>query len=413
MFEKIFERRNETRSLGDVSDANFNKTILDYIPGEDGGEINENTYFTCLNEIANGICKLDLKLKRDSEIGEIDAKEHYLYNMLYLRPNSYMNTIVFLKTVTLLAKHYGIAGIFVERNSLGKITGLFPSKIDNILIDDAGLLKNFDNRERILYYFSVGNHQYTCLESDMILIKDISFNGIEAKSIKTFTRTTIKTSKKAQNFMSKFYDAGLINSILLTPVSDIKDPTKIASLVKKYTDLMENSKRVKILPPGFDSKTLDLKLTDSQFLELKKLSRDEIRRAMGCVSAEKPSESEEINFLQNTLLPFLRQIEQEMDWKLLSSTERDKQFYKIRFDLQSAIKMSPSTHADVLVKLVTASILTVNNARAQLGLEKVEGGDDIIVNSGVFRLRDLNKVVENNSNTSSNNLDNIDVNKNL
>lgn len=85
------------------------------------------------------------------------------------------------------------------------------------------------------------------------------------------------------------------------------------------------------LPVGLDVVPLDLKLTDSQFYELKKYGALEIAAAFGGVkpdhlndyskSSYANSSMQSLSFYVNTLLYNVTLYEQELNYKLLSRSE--------------------------------------------------------------------------------------------
>ena len=102
MINIIFDRL-EKRSV----DINDWKDIYSFAKGYEGSmdseSLKESTYFSCLKIISESVAKCTLQVKKETEKGEVIAKEHYLTELLRLRPNPYMSAIDFMKTFVVLA----------------------------------------------------------------------------------------------------------------------------------------------------------------------------------------------------------------------------------------------------------------------------------------------------------------------
>jgi HK97 family phage portal protein len=85
----------------------------------------------------------------------------------------------------------------------------------------------------------------------------------------------------------------------------------------------------------------------------------------------KSEEQDNLAFLTDTLQIIFEAIEQEMDWKLLTSTER-KLGYKIRFNTNVMLRMDSLTQANVISTYVKDGIYSLNTAKEILGIEKLD-----------------------------------------
>lgn len=364
--------------------------------GIETNEMKESTYFKCIKYISESVAKCPIILKMDTDKGEVEVKEHRLYQKLRLRPNPYMSAIDCMKAFVVLAEHYGISGLYIDR----KDNSLYPVKIDKITIDDAGLIKS-KKQNKVLIDFSIAREKGSCLEKDIILYKaGMTFDGINTKANKDLLKDTIQTNKKAQNYLGQLFDNGLTNKVLVQMVSDIKDEKELAKIQDKFNRLYSNNGRTFTVPAGFNVSALNLSLADAQFEQIRKLSRREIANAFGLSpsiigdledSNNNNMEMQNLSFLVDTLLIKFEQIEQEMDWKYLTEKEK-QQGYKCRFNQGVMLRTNAETQANILTKYTQTGIYTVNDCRRLLGLTTVEGGEDILVSSGTYKLKDLSAI---------------------
>lgn len=340
--------------------------------------INESTYFSCLRIVASDISKCPIQVKMEDETGEKLANDHYLFDLLKLRPNEYMNTVDVIKTFITIGKHYGISGLYIDR-AAGKVKGLYPVKITNITIDDKGIISSKKNNKVLYDVTSVNNEDFSCFDKDIILFRDFSLDGINYKSTKGLLKQSLDTSIKSQEYLNSLFSNGLTSKLSVQLTSDIKDEKELKKVQDKFDRLYKSNGRVFIMPAGYQVNSLNLSLADSQFAELRTMSRKEIASAMGVPLSKlgessgnaKSEEQENLAFLVDTLQVIFTQIEQEMDWKLLTPTER-KMGYKIRFNINVMLRMDAKTQAEVISTYVTKGIYSLNTAKSVLGIPLLE-----------------------------------------
>ena len=130
--------------------------------------------------------------------------------------------------------------------------------------------------------------------------------------------------------------------------------------------------------------------SDAELLEVRKYSVLDVCRFFGVhpymVFADqstnyKEAENSQINFLNQTLRPFLRQIEQEFSDKLLPRSRRHEE--RIRFDLSGLFATDLRTRAEYVKACVESGTMTPNEGRAFEDRPPIEGGDQIFISCNV------------------------------
>ena len=393
MFWDKIEKRDLTEEMKKYTWSELFLKGYDNIPEQ---ELKETTYFKCIKYISESVAKCPIILKQDTKNGEIEAKNHKLYEKLRLRPNPNMTAIDCIKALVALGEHYGVGGLLIDRDTMN----LYPAQITQITIDDAGILSS-DMNNKVLIDFNLANESGDCFEKDMILYKPgISFDGINTKANKDLLKNIIKTNIKGQNYLSKLFDNGLTNKILIQLASDIKDKKELQKMQEKFKKLYNNDGRTFTVPAGFNISALNLSLADAQFEQIRKLSRREIANCFGLSPSQigdledsnnNNMEMQNLGFLTDTLLIKFQQIEQEFDWKYISKADR-KNGFKCRFNQNVMLRTNAETQAKIITEYVKNSAYTVNDVRRILGLPLVEDGDELLVSSGVYKYKDLSAI---------------------
>ena len=142
------------------------------------------------------------------------------------------------------------------------------------------------------------------------------------------------------------------------------------------------------IPQGFSLTPLNLKLTDSQFLEVKQYSALQIASAFGVKpyqvgdytkSSYASAEAQQLSFLVDTLLYIVKQYEEEIGYKLLTDQE-EAAGYHAKFNTGVILRADQQTQISTLSTAVSSFLMTPNEARERLDLPAKEGGDQLLGN---------------------------------
>lgn len=393
MFWDKIEKRNLDDEMKKYTWEQLFQKGYDNIPEK---ELKETTYFKCIKYISESVAKCPIILKQDTKNGEIEAKKHSLYEKLRLRPNPNMTAIDCIKSVVALGEHYGIGGLLIDR----KTNDLYPAQITNLIIDNKGILSS-NMRNKILVEFKLANEEGSCFDKDMIIYRPgISFDGINTKANKDLLKNIIRTNIKGQDYLGKLFDNGLTNKVLVQLSSDIKDEKELKKIQKKFDRLYSNNGRTFTVPAGYNISSLNLSLADAQFEQIRKLSRREIANCFGLSPSQigdledsnnNNMEMQSLGFLTDTLLIKFQQLEQEFDWKYISKSDREKGL-KCRFNQNVMLRTNAETQAKIVTEYIKNSGYTVNDVRRILGKPLFEGGDELLVSSGVYKYKDLSEI---------------------
>lgn len=226
----------------------------------------------------------------------------------------------------------------------------------------------------------------------------LATDGLVGKSVRETLAGTLSGSKEAQRYLNNLYKNGLTANAIIKYVGDLNKDKK-EKLVKEIADFASNdtNERIIPIPLGMDLVPLDLKLTDSQFYELKKYSALQIASAMGVKpnhlndyekSSYANSEAQNLTYYVDTLLYILTQYEEEFNYKLLTTDERKKGLH-FEFNVATILRGDIKSQAEFLAKLTTGSVYTINEARNYLGMPKIDEGDVVMVNGSYVDLSDI------------------------
>ena len=370
-----------------------------------GKPTSEVTYFTCLKMLSETLAKMPIKYYQKTDKGIIEAEATDTSKLLSKRPNPFMTPTTFWNTVEINRNHYGNAYVYMrkkfDRKKFGgeiKIVDLWvmQSNCVQIVVDDAGI---FAGVGRLWYVYTdpTSGRQYVFSTDEVMHFKtSFSFDGITGLPVQQILRDTVAGASESQAFMNNLYESGLTAKATLEYTGELNEKAKEA-LVKSFEEFGSGAKNTgKILPVplGMKLTPLDIKLTDSQFFELKKYNALQIAGAFGVKpnqindyskSSYSNSEMQQLSFYVDTELFIIKQYEEEINYKMLTDEESDDGYY-YKFNEKVLFRTDSKTQMEYLKNGVGGMIIKPNEARRKLDMEDAEGGDVLLANGSIVPL---------------------------
>lgn len=365
----------------------------------------EVTYFTCLKMLSETLAKMPIKYYRRTEKGIIEAEQTDTSKLLTRRPNPFMTPTVFWNTVEMNRNHYGNAYVYMRKKFVRKKYGgefkiidlwVMQSNCVQIVVDDAGI---FAGVGRLWYVYTdpTSGRQFVFSTDEVMHFKtSFSFDGITGLPVQVILKDTVSGAAASQEFMNNMYESGLTAKATLEYTGELNEGAKEA-LRKSFEEFGSGAKNVgKILPVplGMKLTPLDIKLSDSQFFELKKYNALQIAAAFGVKpnqindyskSSYANSELQQLSFYVDTELFVIKQYEEEINYKVLTEEEQDAGDY-YKFNEKVLFRTDSKTQMEYLKNGVAGSIMMSNEARRKLDLPDAEGGDVLLANGNVIPL---------------------------
>jgi HK97 family phage portal protein len=395
IFDKIRQFWPWNKSSRNSQTVEMNR-LLDFLGidrSSDAQDMSEATYFTCNKVLAESIGKLPFKLlKRDEEGNMDECWARKLYQTVHDRPNPYTPATLFWSTVEMMRNHYGNAYVLITgAGDRQQLWILNPEQV-TVWWDDKKLLKDVPD---IYYVYSGEDDKNHCFSADEILHfrASTSYDGIMGVPVSTALKSTLTGAKKAQKMLNKLYNSGFTAKAVLNYTGELSQDREKVFLrhIERYAkgDLSnEGIENIIPIPMGASLQPLNMKLTDSQFLEIKQYSAIQIAAAFGIKpqqigdytkSSYSSSEAQELSFYVDTLLYIVKQYEEEVSYKLLTESERAQGYY-FKFNIDVIMRPDFATRVQALSTAVNSFLMTPNEARRKLDLGAVDGGDKLLGN---------------------------------
>ena len=365
----------------------------------------EVTYFTCLKMLSETLAKMPIKYYQKTDRGIVEADQTDTSKLLTKRPNPFMTPTTFWNTVEINRNHYGNAYVYMRKKFIRQRYGgefriidlwVMQSNCVQIVVDDAGI---FAGVGRLWYVYTdpTSGRQYVFSTDEVMHFKtSFSFDGITGLPVQQILKDTVSGASTSQEFMNGMYESGLTAKATLEYTGELNEGAKEA-LRKSFEEFGSGAKNVgKILPVplGMKLTPLDIKLTDSQFFELKKYTALQIAAAFGVKpnqindyskSSYTNSELQQLSFYVDTELFIIKQYEEEINYKMATEEEQESGFY-YKYNEKVLFRTDSKTQMEYLKNGVGGSIIKPNEARRKLDMPDAEGGDELLANGSIVPL---------------------------
>lgn len=362
------------------------------------------TYFTCLKMLSETMGKLPLKILRHTGTqGVVEVYEHPLWQTLHDRPNRYMNASCFWSLMEYNRNHYGNGYAWIVSGKGGK-TELYPMEPWNVELwyDNIKLLSE---TEALWYRYTASNGQVVMIPYDCVLhVRNFATSsGLTGKSVREVLADTIDGNVKAQRLLNKMYDNGFAGKAAIQYTGELsaENEKRFIKGIEKYIKGEYKAEGIDMLIPlPYMAKIESLsnvRLADSQFLELKQYSAVQIAAAFGIKPVQigdytkasyASAEAQQLAFLVDTLLFIIKQYEEEINFKLL-----DGGFYS-KFNVDVILRADYRTKIETLREAVNSGQMTLNEARAKNDRSAMPGGDVLMVNGSMIPVEMVGKQYE-------------------
>lgn len=373
-------------------------------PSKTGEATSEATYYACLKVLTEAIGKLPLKIQQYTPEGGIRvAREHPYYRMLNERPNRYMTASNFWGICEQFRDDRGNSYVWIDTRDPKhpQLWQLDPNHV-KVYYDNARKLSDVVD---VYYRYSTASGTVTFSSEEVLHFRShYTEDGITGVSVRDQLSSTLKGNIKAQDFINKTIESGMTAKSVLNYTGSLND-ANVQALVKEVTRYAKGEMKDKgidniiPMPAGYSLQPLNLKLADSQFLELRQYSALQIASAFGVKpyqvgdytkSSYASAEAQQLSFLVDTLLFIVKQYEEELTYKLLTDAEV-ADGYHIKFNVAVMLRADQKTQVETLRSAVSGFLMTPNEARERLDLPAKDGGDQLIGNGSTIPVTEIGK----------------------
>jgi HK97 family phage portal protein len=279
---------------------------------------------------------------------------HPVGRLLNMVPNPHMTSITFRQVVTAHVLIYGNGYAEIEWDNAGRARALWPlipTEVEPVM------------RGGELVYLVRG--QDTGLRgADVLHIKGLGFDGLRGYSVLSMARQSIGLGLAAQQFGATFFGNGAFPGLVASTEQslNLEARERIRDSWQAMHKGPDKAHRMAILEGGLKVEKLTIPPDDAQFLETRQFQREEIcayfniaPAMLGYGLGAGPggySEMQKVSYVSDTIGPWWRAWEQEVERKLLSPGPR-----QVEHDAEELLQFLSMNETRLMNKATAAKTL--------------------------------------------------------
>lgn len=368
----------ETRGIDENHDAyltspytNLGLTFGTYFVSRSAMSL--SAVYRCVELISDAVAMLPIRVKQGNAVVE----NHSLYRVFDNRDNL-INKYNLIKLLIQSVLLRGNGFCYVERNGDGSVKSL-----RYLESGDVSIVYNKPTNQ--LHYVAPTVTNKRIEPINMIHLVKNTYDGINGISVVSYADGTLKLAKSAETSSENFYAKGGNLSGVLTVQGQLNAQQRQDIINNWNTAYSGGGQGIAVLQGNMQYQPVQVNAHDAQLIEARQYNVKDIARFFGVSpsllgdttgSSYNSIEAEQQAFILHTVMPYVTLIENEFSKKLLKGTESD---FKIDLDETYLLRADKAATANYLTSLVNNGIMTRNEARKQIGLEAVDGGDELII----------------------------------
>lgn len=374
-------------------------TLLDVLGGGKttaaGRRVNEeaalhvSAFFAGVNIIASAMGSLSCKLyRRRDDGGKEEERGHPLWQVLQLQPNPEMAATPYREAKQGHVLLRGNAYSEIVFSGRGQVLELWPIPPRSVDIVRRG--------GEMVYRVRIGEDEKFLPKEWVLHIAGLGGDGVSGWSVVRFARESLALGLASEEYGARFFSNNARPSGILSHPASLSDDAakRLRNSWENASGGLSNAHRVAVLEEGVQWQQMGLSAEDSQFLETRQFQVREIARwlnipphKIGDLSDATFSNIEEqsLEFVQDTLMPWIRRWEQACNVKLLSASERAAGLF-VEFPVQGLLRADVEKRGAFYQTRFNTGSITPNQIRALENENPIDGGDEAFVQINMMPL---------------------------
>jgi HK97 family phage portal protein len=332
--------------------------------------------YAAVRVIAEAVSSLPLNLhERNPGGGKSKASSHPLYHILHDSPNPEMTSLQWREASMAHLLLHGNCYTEIVRDLDGNCVELWP-------IDPTIVRPNRTEQGELYYDLNRGKNFITA--ANMLHISGLSFDGISGMSPISLARQSLGLSMAIEQFGAGYFGRGARPGGVLTFPGQLS-PEARQNLRRSFEELHAggaNSHRVALLEAGLKWESIGVPPDDSQFLQSREFQIVEVCRWFNVPphklkdlnkTSYNSLEQMNVEFVVDTLRPWLVRWEQQLNRKVIRPNERGNFFFE--HNVEGILRGDQASRYQSYSVGRNWGWLSVNEIRDKENMNPVEGGD--------------------------------------
>lgn len=346
-----------------------------------GAQVDEETVFNlsvvwaCVNAVSQTVGSLPIHVYRRVDEGKKRAPEHYLYDLLKNNPNPNVLPSTFKEFMVVNALTWGDGFAEIEFDVMGRPLALWPiasKRVNPIMVG------------REMFYDITIDKVYRLPAEKILHLPGLSFDGIRGTTPIAKCREAFGIALATQEFGGRYFSGNANPGGVLTSPEALSDKAydRFTKMIERRHQGLEKAHRFMLLEEGTKWEQIGLSPADSQFLEGRKFSVDDIARMfrvpphiIGNLDRATFSNVEQmsVEFLTHCIMPWLVKFEEAIYKRLIPAN--DKQNFFAEFLIDRMLRGDIKTRYEAYGVGLDRGFLSINDVRRMENMNEVKFGD--------------------------------------
>lgn len=365
----------------------------------------------CMDVLAQDIAKTKLRLRRKLPGGGSEAvrpEEHWLAGLLETEPNRHHTWYEFMEMIVLHLGAVQNAFIGKVQNAAGRTSELIPilpGRVRILVDEDTGIYvyetMRLTAHERVMMR---GLSDPFLLEDEVIHVRGRMFDGLFGYSNLEAGSATMSLGKALQDYQQRLYK----NDATLRGVFQLKNEEALSQqafdrlkkqLSERYRNITRSGDPL-VLEEGMEFNSVSMTADQAEVNEAfnnavvstARLFRMPPHKIMHLDAVKYENlDTMERSYVQDTLVPVAKRIEERLARGLLSRDDRMSMY--LEFDRESLLLNDVEKQAEMMKVLMDKGAMTINEARMKRGLNPIPGGDVRLIPANYHLVDENNEIV--------------------
>ena len=395
------EKRGIGYSIGtDETNPSLIGHLFGGLAGSAGVSVTQRTVlghaaaWACVNNISQDIAGLPCQLFTKTANGITPVTSRQVTRLLNLQASGLQNSFHLRQSLVALLLLRGNSYARIERDGRQEPIALHYKHPDETDVWQSG--------GRLWYRF-VGDPK-TYHDYEVLHFRGLSLDGVMGVSVLHYHRETFGKGLAASRGAAKFYEAGAKHTIALETDKrlDGKGAENLRASYQAIYGGVENTGKPLVLEDGLKARTISMTPADAQYLEQSKLTWAEV-----CAIYRMPPhktgnlerstnnniEQQSLDYVGDTLMPWVLNIEQEYRLKLLKVGEADTTYFK--HNLSALMRADATARANYYKAMTQIGAYSINDV---LALEEKNGigpaGDERYIPVNMMPLSRVSEITD-------------------
>jgi HK97 family phage portal protein len=369
---RLFSRPSAVKAsvLPDLIGASYGSSA-----STEDGALRVAAVYSCVRVIAETVASLPLlTYRRRRDGGKERAEGDPIFDLLRMNPNTEQTSLEWREQMLthLLLRGNAFSKIVRDGRQVVELVPLSPDSVQ-VKTNDGGAIVGYAVKGGAVI-----------APSDMLHIRGLSTDGVVGRSVLRDAHDTFSSAKSAQEYGRRVFDNDATPGMVLRhpETLDAEAATRLRESWQAMFGGPRNAGRVAVLEEGMSVEKVQLSAEDMQFIDTRKLQRQEIAaifrvpvHLVGDLSQSSYSniEQQSIEFVTHCIRPWCVRIEQALWKKLLTPAERRTMFFE--FLLDGLVRGDLASRYQAYQVGRQAGFLSVNDIRAFENMNPIDGGD--------------------------------------